>query len=155
MEGKAGKIVAKPALSIRPYIAASVVKGVKLDGEGIKSIMIAQEKLDEVLVRDRQQTSIGLYRFDDLQMPLIYTTTDPNSNAFVPLGFRRTMTPAEILEEHPKGIKYGYIISGRAFPIFKDSNGNVLSLPPIINSDDFGKVDENTKNIPKKDKSNS
>jgi phenylalanyl-tRNA synthetase beta chain len=147
VEGKAGKIVAKSVPGIRPYIAASVVKGLKLDDEGIKSIMLAQEKLDEALGRDRKQTSIGLYRFDDLNLPLVYTTTDSDDSPFVPLGFRRIMTPAEILEEHPKGMKYGHIISGREFPIFKDSDDKVLSLPPIINSDDLGKIDENAKNI--------
>jgi phenylalanyl-tRNA synthetase beta chain len=144
--GKAGRIIAKPP-KVRPYIAASVVKGAKLNSEGIKSIMLAQEKLDETLGRERSQTSIGLYRFDEVQMPLVYTTTKPDGDPFMPLGFRRIMTPAEILEEHPKGMKYGHIVSGKEFPIFKDSDDKVLSLPPIINSDDLGKVDETTSNI--------
>ncbi len=148
VSGKAGMVDARSAPKIRPYIAASVVKKLKLDDAAIKSIMLAQEKLDETVGRDRKVTSIGLYRFDKLEMPLVYSTTESDESAFVPLGFRRMMTPSEILTEHPKGLEYGHIIEeGKRFPIFKDAKGKVLSLPPVANSDDLGKVGEDTKNV--------
>ncbi len=44
------------------------------------------------------------------------------------------MTPQEILEEHPKGIEYAHLLSEfNKYPIIKDSNDEVASLPPIIN----------------------
>ena len=35
----------------------------------------------------------------------------------------------------------------KVYPIFIDTNENILSMPPIINSDDVGKVDEDTKEV--------
>ena len=44
------------------------------------------------------------------------------------------MTPQEILEEHPKGIEYAHLLSEfNRYPIIKDSNDEVASMPPIIN----------------------
>ncbi|MCA1819647.1 MAG: phenylalanine--tRNA ligase subunit beta, partial [Halobacteriales archaeon] len=41
--------------------------------------------------------------------------------------------PEAILKEHPKGIEYGHLLSGK-FPVFLDGAGEVVSLPPIINA---------------------
>jgi phenylalanyl-tRNA synthetase beta chain len=54
----------------------------------------------------------------------------------------------EILDEHPKGLEYGYIVKQyEDMPILLDSKGKVLSFPPIINSKDLGRVTAETKNI--------
>jgi phenylalanyl-tRNA synthetase beta chain len=54
----------------------------------------------------------------------------------------------EILQKTPKGIQYGHILEGLVkFPILIDSKQKVLSFPPIINSNDLGKLTPNTKNI--------
>jgi phenylalanyl-tRNA synthetase beta chain len=58
------------------------------------------------------------------------------------------MTLAEILERHPKGLEYGDIVKKHpVYPILLDSKGNVLSFPPIINSNNLGKVAEETSNL--------
>src|SRR5260370_7485316 len=58
------------------------------------------------------------------------------------------MSLREIVERHPKGIEYGGIISSfKEWPLLTDGDGKVLSLPPIINSNDLGKVSTDTKNI--------
>jgi len=140
--------VDKKMKEIRPFIACAVVKGVKLNDRIIKQLMQQQEKIDGTYGRGRKKSSIGLYDFDKLVWPLKYTITKPNENAFVPLGFDKPLTPAEILEEHPKGREYGKLLDGfRNYPIFVDSEGKVLSFPPIINSENLGKITENTKNI--------
>ncbi|MCZ6606117.1 MAG: phenylalanine--tRNA ligase subunit beta, partial [Alphaproteobacteria bacterium] len=47
----------------------------------------------------------------------------------------------EILAVHPKGIEYGPIIAGHErVPLLRDGEGQVLSLPPIINSREIGEV---------------
>ena len=67
---------------------------------------------------------------------------------FVPLGFTEEMYLDEILSKHPKGEEYGYLLKNqKEYPIFIDSVGNVLSMPPIINSNYTGRVDCNTKNV--------
>jgi phenylalanyl-tRNA synthetase beta chain len=58
------------------------------------------------------------------------------------------MTLREIVEKHPKGIEYGGIISSfKDWPLLIDGEDKVLSLPPIINSNDLGKIGSDTKNI--------
>jgi len=66
----------------------------------------------------------------------------------VPLGFSVKMTLEEILEKHPKGIEYGHIVRPHAvWPLLSDSKDNVLSFPPVINSDDLGRITENAHNV--------
>jgi phenylalanyl-tRNA synthetase beta chain len=58
------------------------------------------------------------------------------------------MNLKEILERHPKGMEYGHIVSKHPFyPILLDSEKNVLSFPPIINSNDLGRVTEKTRHV--------
>lgn len=134
--------------SMRPYIAAAVVKGVKLNDEIIKGLMQTQDKIDGTYGRGRRKSSIGLYNFDLLSWPLTYGLGNPNENPFVPLGFGEKMLPSEIIKKHPKGQEYGSLLAGSStWPIFKDSEGKMLSLPPITNSADLGKITEHTVNI--------
>jgi len=66
----------------------------------------------------------------------------------VPLGFEEKLTLKQIIEKHPKGIDYGYIIKRYdVWPLLKDHEGKILSLPPIINSNDLGRITEDTENI--------
>jgi len=133
---------------IRPFICCSVVKGVKLTDPTIRGLMQLQEKLDETYGRKRRRTSIGLYDFDLLKPPLRYGVSRPDGFSFVPLGFTEMMTLREILERHPKGLEYGDIIRGHSvWPILYDSRSNVLSLPPVINSNDLGRITEETRNV--------
>jgi len=140
--------VDKDLEKVRPFIACAVVKGAKLSDQILKQLMQQQEKIDGTYGRNRKRSSIGLYDLDKIKWPLKYTVTKPGENAFVPLGFDKSMTPGEILELHPKGKEYGKLLEGcRVYPIFKDASGQVLSFPPIINSNDIGKVTADTKNI--------
>ena len=51
------------------------------------------------------------------------------------------MTPQEILTVHPKGLEYASILAGcERLPLLWDSDGQVLSFPPIINSRELGEV---------------
>jgi len=133
---------------IRPFICCSVVKGVRFTDSIIRGLMQLQDKLDETYGRKRRRTSIGLYDFDLVKPPLSYGVSRPDGFSFVPLGFSEKMTLREILERHPKGLEYGDIIRHHAvWPILYDSRSNVLSLPPIINSNDLGRITEDTRNI--------
>ena len=138
-----------PQLSeIRPYICCSVVKKVKLSDPIIRGLMRLQDKLDQTYGRNRRKTSIGIYDFDLISPPLKYDLVKPNEVSFVPLGFDERMNMAEILKFHPKGLEYGHIVAKHsAYPILVDSNLKVLSFPPIINSNDLGRVTEETENV--------
>jgi phenylalanyl-tRNA synthetase beta chain len=134
--------------AIRPFICCSVVKDVKLTDTIIRGLMHLQDKLDQTYGRCRQKTSIGIYDFDLISPPLNYAVTEPSAISFVPLGFEEKMNLAEILERHPKGVEYGHIVKRhRVYPILLDSSRKVLSFPPVINSNDLGRVTEETRNL--------
>ncbi len=149
--------VGKPAIevnvnaklySIRPYICCSIVKDIHLSDNTIKGIMHLQDKLDQTNGRSRQKTSIGIYNLDLIKPPIEYTAVKPADVQFVPLGFTEKMGLDEILERHPKGIEYGQIVKKNPlYPMLFDSEGKVLSFPPIINSNDLGKITEESRNL--------
>jgi phenylalanyl-tRNA synthetase beta chain len=133
---------------IRPYICCSVVKDVQLTDAVIRGLMHLQDKLDQTYGRSRQKTSIGIYDYNLISPPLSYTVTKPDGISFVPLGFEEQMSLAEILERHPKGVEYGHIVRGHTvYPILLDMDRKVLSFPPVINSNDLGRVTEETANL--------
>jgi len=133
---------------IRPYIGCSIVKDVKLTDTIIRGLMHLQDKLDQTYGRNRQRTSIGLYDFSLITPPLYYTVAKPIEISFVPLGFEEEMNLKEILKRHPKGMEYGPIVSKHPiYPVLLDSKKKVLSFPPIINSDDLGKLIEKTEHV--------
>jgi phenylalanyl-tRNA synthetase beta chain len=134
--------------NIRPYIGCSVVKRVKLTDAIIRGLMHLQDKLDQTYGRHRQRTSIGLYDFSLIKPPLSYTVAKPAEVSFAPLGFEEKMSLKEILQRHPKGLEYGHIVRGHSvYPMLLDAEKKVLSFPPIINSNDLGKITEKTRNV--------
>ncbi len=134
--------------NMRPFIACSVIRNIHLTDTIIRGLMHLQDKLDQTYGRSRQKTSIGIYNFDLISPPLSYTVASPADFRFVPLGFSEKMTLAEILDQHPKGRQYGHIVNKhKVYPILLDSEKRVLSFPPIINSNDLGRVTEDDTNL--------
>jgi len=150
VEGDSGVEVTVDARlwKIRPYIACAVVEGVEVTDVMIRQVMRLQDKMDQTYGRQRRRTSIGLYDFDLVTPPLRYRVAKPREVKFVPLEFEEELTLEEILERHPKGVEYGHLVRHRpVWPIFMDSADKVLSFPPIINSNDLGRITEKTRNI--------
>ncbi len=133
---------------IRPFIGCSVIKNARLSDAAIRSLMHLQDKLDESYGRGRKRSSIGLYEFDLITPPLRYAVAGPEEISFVPLGTSERMNLKEILVKHPKGVQYGHIVElNPLWPILLDSKNNVLSFPPIINSNDLGRITPQTHNV--------
>jgi phenylalanyl-tRNA synthetase beta chain len=110
--------------------------------------MHMQDKLDQTYGRNRRRTSIGLYNLDLVKLPLQYTVAKPSEVSFVPLGFTEKMSLKEILARHPKGLEYADIVrKHQVYPILLDAEDKPLSFPPIINSNDLGRITEDTKDI--------
>jgi len=58
------------------------------------------------------------------------------------------MNLKEMLTNHPKGLEYGHIVNKHpVYPILLDSENKPLSFPPIINSNDLGRITKDTKNV--------
>lgn len=136
------RLIVSPGIEhVRPYVAACTAKGYKVTDVGLAQLLQTQEKLAEIFGRKRRTVSIGLYRLPAIVFPVTYTLVKPDDARFTPLGFEEKMTPREILAVHPKGLQYGSILSGHdRLPLLVDAEGQVLSLPPIINSREIGEV---------------
>ncbi|MFV1951769.1 MAG: phenylalanine--tRNA ligase subunit beta [Nitrospinota bacterium] len=135
--------------SYRPYIVCAVIKGLSLDEEKIKILMKLQENLHWALGRNRRHPSIGVYDFGKTSPDFYYTCHEPKGLSFTPLGYSadNQMELDRILTDHPKGKEFAFLLQDmKRFPILKDKNSRVLSMPPIINSEET-KVTKDTKDI--------
>ena len=78
--------------------------------------------------------------------PLRYIAQEPGYK-FTLLDFKEPMTMREILEKHPKGIKFANILEKfKKYPLILDAKDNVLSFPPIINGE-LTKVTQSTTDL--------
>jgi phenylalanyl-tRNA synthetase beta chain len=140
--------VTKEVKNVRPYTVCAVIKNLKLDEDKLLQIIDLQEKLHNLLARGRVKGAIGVYPLDKIKMPITYTAADPKKIKFVPLGMSKIMNGHEILTEHEKGKEFAHLLEGKEkFPYFIDENNQILSMPPIINSENTGKVTTNTKDL--------
>jgi len=137
----------RSVLDIRPYMSSAVIENVNLSGDAVRQIMQMQEKLHSTYGRNRRNVSIGVHDLDTITHDLTYAGLEPSKISFIPLDETRSMSGKEILELTPKGREYGGIITHFSrYPLLYDSDGNVLSLPPIINGV-LTRVTDRTKNI--------
>lgn len=126
---------------VRPYVAACTAVGYEVTAAGLAQLIQVQEKLADIFGHKRRTVSIGLYRLAAIVFPLTYTLVKPDEIRFTPLGFDEKMTPQEILSVHPKGLEYASILAGHdRVPLLLDTEGHVLSMPPIINSREIGEL---------------
>lgn len=127
-------VISEDVKGVRPYLACAVIKDVEVDDAMIKSMMEMQEKLHLTVGRKRSKFAIGIHDLDKVVPPFTYKTVDPDGIRFVPLAMEEEMTPREILERNPKGKEFAHLVEGMPrYPIILDSEGQVLSFPPIIN----------------------
>ena len=128
---------------VRPYAVCAVVKDVILSDGAVKSLMQVQEKLHITHGRNRKKVAIGVHDLEKIEFPVTYTTR-PKDFSFVPLEWFSELTMEEILQKHKKGVDYAHLLEGFSeYPLWIDNKGTVLSMPPIINSEDT-KVEEDT-----------
>jgi len=140
--------VDKKVSKVRPLTVCAVVKNLKMNENILSQMIQLQEKVSGTFGRNRKEVAIGVYDLNKITPPIKYTTVKPDGIKFVPLEFKDKLTPREILNKHPKGKEFGHLLKDcEEYPIFIDSANNVLSLPPIINSDYTGKVTEKTTDI--------
>ena len=146
-EGKVRISVQPSVAGIRPYIVSGIVKDLNLTDEVIRQLMQLQEKLHMTHCRNRRKGSIGIYNLESIKPNLIYEALRPREIEFTPLEENVRMSGEEILEKTPKGRDYAHIVRGyERYPLLRDSNGTVLSMPPIINSEDT-KVSSETRDM--------
>jgi phenylalanyl-tRNA synthetase beta chain len=141
-------IIDSSVKEVRPFTACAIVKNIKLDEEKIRELIDLQEKLHTTIGRNRKKLAIGIYPLDKISLPIKYEARAPKDIWFTPLESDREMNGLQILQQHPTGRAYAHLLEKeKLFPIFIDSKGKILSMPPIINSNDTGKVELTTNSV--------
>jgi phenylalanyl-tRNA synthetase beta chain len=131
---------------IRPYLACAVIRGMQFNSRSIESLMALQESLHWAVGRNRRKVSIGVHDLARIKPPFRYIAQHPDFK-FTPLDFTEPMTMREILEKHPKGVKFANILEKfDKYPLILDAEENVLSFPPIINGE-LTRVTEETTDL--------
>ena len=141
-------IVEDSVKEVRPYTACSIVRNLNFNDERIREIIQIQEKLHTTFGRNRKKVAIGIYPNEKIKYPIYFRALAPQKIKFRPLESNKEMTAKEIIEEHPKGKEYAHLLSGlNKYAVFQDVEDKILSLTPIINSHDTGKINENSKDV--------
>lgn len=141
-------IIDSSVKNIRPHTVCAIVKGLSFNDEKIKEIIDIQEKLHLTMGRRRRKLAIGIYPLEKIKLPIEYKALEPDKIKFTPLESEKEMSGLQILQKHPTGKEYAHLLAGKQkFPVFIDSEHNILSMPPIINSQTTGKVTKNTQEI--------
>jgi len=143
------KVRVDPSLErIRPRTVCAVAKNVKVTEQMLSQLIQLQEKVAETYGRKRREVAIGVYDYSIIRGPITFTAADPDKTRFVPLGMSQELTLRQILAKHEKGREYGHLLEKhKRYPLFADSKGEILSMPPIINSAKTGQVTEKTKEL--------
>ncbi|MFO8016631.1 MAG: phenylalanine--tRNA ligase subunit beta [Candidatus Woesearchaeota archaeon] len=141
-------IIDRSVSKVRPYTACAIVKNLDFDDEKIKELVEIQEKLHMTYGRKRKKAAIGIYPYEKIKPPIRFMASPPKEIRFRPLESEKEMDAAQVLRDTSAGREYGGLLEGLdKYPFFIDSKGNILSMPPIINSHTTGKISEDTKEV--------
>lgn len=143
------KVVVKKSANLsRPKTSCAILRGVNLTQELLDEMIEIQEKIHESFGRNRKKVAIGIYPMSEFEFPVTFSGEKPGDIIFRPLESDKEMNANEILLEHETGKKYGHLLKDLEFyPVFRDKNSKVLSMPPIINSHETGRVNTSHKDL--------
>ncbi|NP_001408307.1 phenylalanine--tRNA ligase beta subunit isoform 2 [Mus musculus] len=143
-------VITEETAKVRPFAVAAVLRNIKFTKDRYDSFIELQEKLHQNICRKRALVAIGTHDLDTLSGPFTYTAKRPSDIKFKPLNKTKEYTACELMniyktDNHLK--HYLHIIESKPlYPVIYDSNGVVLSMPPIINGN-HSKITVNTRNI--------
>ena len=141
-------IIEKSVKKVRPYTACAIVKGLNFNNEKIKEVIDIQEKIHLNYGKNRKKLAVGIYPLEEIKFPIKFLAKKPEEIKFQPLDFTKEINGRQILNQHPAGRGYGHLLKDcEVFPVFEDAKRNILSMPPIINSEKTGKINEKTRDI--------
>ncbi|NWS59713.1 LRC47 protein, partial [Chunga burmeisteri] len=137
---------------VRPFIVCCVLKGVNLKaGNALKRFLSVQTKLHEDICEKRTAATIATHDLQLIKGPLIYDVQPPDELKIMPLGrkeikakdlLRQLQLEAEEQRKQKKrqnvsGLhKYLQLLDGKDnYPCLVDTEGIVISFPPITNSE--------------------
>uniref|UniRef100_A0A673WNJ1 phenylalanine--tRNA ligase n=1 Tax=Salmo trutta TaxID=8032 RepID=A0A673WNJ1_SALTR len=143
-------VITEETTAVRPHAVAAVLRNITFTQERYDSFIELQEKLHQNVCRKRTLVAIGTHDLDTISGPFTYTAKPPGDIRFKPLNQAKEYTAQELMSLYKTDSHlrhYLHIIEDEPlYPVIYDSNGIVLSLPPIINGD-HSKISLNTKNV--------
>jgi len=143
-------IVKKSAEAIRPYVVGAVLRDMEFNENTFNDFIDLQDKLHMNICRRRKWASIGTHDLDSIKGPFTYEALPPEDIEFRALKQSKSMDAKTLLQSYESDTFMkqfiGLIQSSPVYPIIKDSNNVVCSLPPIINGE-HSKVTLSTKNV--------
>lgn len=144
-------ILVDPSVSkVRGVILGAVLRNVKFDTSNYNSFIEFQDKLHENICRKRKLASIGTHDLDTIKGPFIYSAQKPEDIVFQALSQTKVTNAKELMDILNDGSHlkpYLHLIENEPlYPVLRDSDGTVLSLPPIINGE-HSKITLDTKNV--------
>ena len=135
---------------IRPYFAGAILRNIKFTQARYDNFIDLQDKIHQNLARHRTLVAIGTHDLDTIQPPFVYEALPPNEFRFAPLNREEVFSGSELMELYEKDRNLGrylpIIRDSPVYPIIFDSRRQVLSMPPIINSN-HSKITLDTKNV--------
>ncbi|XP_004075515.1 phenylalanine--tRNA ligase beta subunit [Oryzias latipes] len=143
-------IITKETAAVRPHAVAAVLRNITFTKERYDSFIELQEKLHQNVCRKRSLVAIGTHDLDTISGPFTYTAKPPGDISFKPLNQNKEYTASQLMSLYKTDSHlrhYLHIIEDKpVYPVIYDSNGVVLSMPPIINGD-HSKISLTTKNV--------
>ncbi|KAK4878789.1 hypothetical protein RN001_011295 [Aquatica leii] len=146
-------VVTDNVKKVRPYLIACLVLNIQFSEETFKKFIQLQTKLHDTVCEKRNAATIATHDAGKLgNGDLTYTAVAPNDLRIKPLNrqqeftgaqlFKKLQAEAEALRKEKKrnvysGIhKYLYLLEGKPqYPCLLNSSNEVISFPPITNSD--------------------
>lgn len=142
--------------TIRPYVVCAILRDVTFDEERYQSFIELQDQLHRNLCRNRTLVAVGTHDLDQVKGPFTYDARSPKDISFVPLTHTdegREFDGASLMEHYETEVACKHlkpfvpiIKNSPLYPVVLDSEGTVLSLPPIINGSK-SRITLNTKNV--------
>lgn len=122
----------KSVLNERPYLLSFIAEGKSIDNK-FNHIIDYQERLHDVIGKNRKKVAIGIHDLDNIKPPFKYTMVKSKNLKFTTYD-NYTGTAYDILNNHLKGMEYKNIIKSKNYvPVIFDSNNDVMSMPPVVN----------------------
>ncbi|EOB11468.1 Phenylalanyl-tRNA synthetase beta chain [Nosema bombycis CQ1] len=135
--------------NFRGEIAAAVIKNYKFDDLSYADFISYQEKLCGSLGRNRSIVAIGTHDLSKIEFPVTYDSIKKEELNFVPLRHKEEVNGVNLQKLYAGDSnisKYFNLVESDKYNVFRDLNGQILSVPPIINSEDT-KITLETKDI--------
>lgn len=131
---------------IRPILLFFVAKNKKINSFILDQLISMQEDLHNGIARGRKKAAIGIHDLHAFEFPLIYNTRGKDSS-FIPLDQTKPFKLNEILSDMEVGRKYSTLLRNlHQYPTIVDRNNQIISFPPIINSNNT-KINDKSNNL--------